>query len=65
MPLTNEIMFIYQACKQLTNNMIELRNDVNTLKEKLAVVKEIVSRRDNITQSSVVGKTYSIQNVLC
>ncbi|KAI8375905.1 hypothetical protein BD560DRAFT_422526 [Blakeslea trispora] len=54
MPLTNEIMFIYQACKQLTNNMIELRNDVNTLKEKLAVVKEIASRRDNITQSSVV-----------
>ncbi|KAI8352187.1 hypothetical protein BD560DRAFT_438739 [Blakeslea trispora] len=57
MPLTNEIMFIFQACKQLTNNMIELRNDVNTLKEELAVVKDIVSRRDNVTQSSVVANS--------
>ncbi|KAI8328588.1 hypothetical protein BD560DRAFT_429402 [Blakeslea trispora] len=54
MPLTNEIMFIYQACRQLTNNVIELRNDVNSMKEELAEVKDIVSRKDNVTQSSVV-----------
>lgn len=65
MPLTNEIMFIYQACRQLTNNVIELRNDVNSMKEELAEVKDIVSRRYNVTQSSVVGMTYSIQNVSC
>ncbi|KAI8354538.1 hypothetical protein BD560DRAFT_426789 [Blakeslea trispora] len=53
MPLTNEIMFIYQACRQLTNNMVALRNDVNTLKEGLAVVEQFVSGRDNLTQSSV------------
>ncbi|KAI8327167.1 hypothetical protein BD560DRAFT_442382 [Blakeslea trispora] len=55
MPLTNEIMFIYQACRQLTKNVIELRNDVNSLKEELAEVKDIVSRKDNVTQSSVVA----------
>ncbi|KAI8330687.1 hypothetical protein BD560DRAFT_441405 [Blakeslea trispora] len=57
MPLTNEIMFIYQACRQLTNNMVELRNDVNTLKEELAVVKQFVSRRNNVTQGSVFANS--------
>ncbi|KAI8354545.1 hypothetical protein BD560DRAFT_426798 [Blakeslea trispora] len=57
MPLTNEIMFIYQACRKLTNNVIELRNDVNSMKEELAEVKDIVSRRYNVTQSSVVANS--------
>ncbi|KAI8373918.1 hypothetical protein BD560DRAFT_393980 [Blakeslea trispora] len=52
MPITNELSLIFEYCRQTSNNIIELRNELSSIKEDVVALKEAATGLSNTRQNS-------------